>query len=148
MTSLPRAAGRRWRTQFVGRQDETTLLRKCVVDGCRLIEVVGEPGIGKTRLVSELARDVTSSSAVTWGRCSQDNLGSYLPFVEVIRHLSGQLDDTALASLLGGQGELTRLMPELSTRIEALSMPVRAEADSEQRMLFEAVSGFSLDGLR
>ena len=139
---LPHAVGRRWRTQFVGREDETTSLRKCVADGCRLIEVVGEPGIGKTRLVSELARDMGQSTAVSWGRCSQENLGSYLPFVEITRHLSGQLDDTELASLLGGQGELTRLMPELSTRVETLSMPVRAEADSEQRMLFEAVSGF------
>ena len=118
-------------------------MRKCLDERCRLIEVIGEPGIGKTRLVSELAKEIAPSSAtVTWGRCSQDNLGSYLPFIEIIRHLSGQLSDTELASVLGGQGELTRLMPELSTRIDQLSMPARAEADSEQRMLFEAVSGF------
>jgi tetratricopeptide (TPR) repeat protein len=79
---------------------------------------------------------------VSWGRCSQDDLGSYLPFVEVIRHISGQLDDDDLAAALGGRGELTRLAPELTTRAGPLAAPARAEADSEQRMLFDAVSGF------
>jgi predicted ATPase len=90
--------------------------------------VIGEPGIGKTRLVAEMAKDIGQTTAVTWGRCSQDNLGSYLPFIEVIRNLSGQLNDAELESVLGGQGELTRLMPELSTRIDELSMPARADA--------------------
>jgi transcriptional regulator with XRE-family HTH domain/tetratricopeptide (TPR) repeat protein len=139
--SLPPAAGRRWRTEFIGRTDETASLRQSLAEGCRLIEVVGESGIGKTRLVAEMARDI-GRFTVAWGRCSQDNLGSYLPFIEIIRHLSDQLSDAELKALLGGQGELTRLMPELSTRIDALSLPARAEADSEQRMLFEAVSGF------
>ena len=107
-----------------------------------MVEVFGEPGIGKTRLVSELVKDLASATTVSWGRCSEDPLGSYLPFVEIIRHISGQLEDEELAAALGGRGELTRLVPELTTRAGPLAAPARAEADSEQRMLFDAVSGF------
>ena len=140
--SLPHPAGRRWRTDFVGREKEIGRLRRSLGSGCRLVEVLGEPGIGKTRLVSELVKDLESPSTVSWGRCSEDDLGSYLPFVEIIRHISGQLGDDELAAALGGRGELTRLLPELTIRAGPLSAPARAEADSEQRMLFDAVSGF------
>ncbi len=140
--SLPHPAGRRWRTDFVGREQEIGRLRRSLGGGCRLVEVLGEPGIGKTRLVSELVKDLESPTTVSWGRCSEDDLGSYLPFVEIIRHISGQLGDDELAAALGGRGELTRLLPELTTRAGPLSAPARAEADSEQRMLFDAVSGF------
>jgi transcriptional regulator with XRE-family HTH domain/tetratricopeptide (TPR) repeat protein len=140
--SLPYAASRRWRTDFVGRDDEIGRLRHCLGGGCRLVEVLGESGIGKTRLVSELVKNLEPATTVSWGRCSQDDLGSYMPFVEIIRHISGQLDDKDLAGALGGRGELTRLAPELTTRAGPLAAPTRAEADSEQRMLFDAVSGF------
>jgi transcriptional regulator with XRE-family HTH domain/tetratricopeptide (TPR) repeat protein len=139
---LPHAAGRRWRTDFVGRDDEIGRLRRSIGGGCRLVEVLGESGIGKTRLVSELVKNLEPGATVSWGRCSQDDLGSYLPFVEIIRHISGQLDSEELAAALGGRGELTRLVPELTSRAGPLSAPARAEADSEQRMLFDAVSGF------
>jgi transcriptional regulator with XRE-family HTH domain/tetratricopeptide (TPR) repeat protein len=140
--SLPRAAARRWRTDFVGRNNEIGRLRGSLGRGCRLIEVLGESGIGKTRLVSELVKSLEPTTTVSWGRCSQDDLGSYLPFVEIIRHISGQLDDGTLAAALGGRGELTRIVPELTARAGPLAAPTRAEADSEQRMLFDAVSGF------
>ena len=140
--SLPHAAGRRWRSDFVGREKEIARLRRSLDGGCRLVEVLGEPGIGKTRLVSELVKDLASSTTVSWGRCSEDHLGSYLPFVEVIRHIGGQLQDEELAAALGGRGELTRIVPELTNRAGPLAAPARAEADSEQRMLFDAVSGF------
>ena len=140
--SLPHAAGRRWRTDFVGREEEIGRLRRSVGGGCRLVEILGEPGIGKTRLVSELVKDLAPATTVSWGRCSEDDLGSYLPFVEVIRHISGQLPDEELTAVLGGRGELTRLLPELTGRAGPLAAPARAEADSEQRMLFDAVSAF------
>ncbi len=142
LVGRPAATNRRWRTTFVGRHDELERLRSSLANGCRLVEVVGESGIGKTRIVSELVRDLDPSITVSWGRCSQDNLGSYLPFVEIIRHITSQLGDQELATALGGRGELTRLVPELVSRSGPLALPTRAEAESEQRILFEAVAGF------
>ncbi len=139
--ALPHAAGRRWRTGFVGRSHEIERLRRSL-GGCRLVEVVGESGIGKTRLVSELVKQLEPDATVSWGRCNPDGLGSYLPFVEIIRHISNQVATTDLEAALGGRGELTRLVPEVTTRVGSLAAPTRAEADSEERMLFEAVSRF------
>jgi transcriptional regulator with XRE-family HTH domain len=81
---LPPAAARRWRMDFVGRIAEVDRLRALWDERRRLTEVVGESGIGKTRLVAELARLAHhDGSTVLWGRCNQDRLGTYLPFVEI-----------------------------------------------------------------
>ena len=138
---LPPAAARRWRTDFVGRVAESDHLRRAWARGCRVTEVVGEAGIGKTRLVTELVRSLPAGTTTLWGRCSQDRLGSYLPFVEILRHVVAEADADSLRRAVGGRGELTRLVPEVVDRIGPLPAPARAEADSEQRMLFEAVSG-------
>ncbi len=107
-----------------------------------MTEVVGESGIGKTRLVAELARSLPPDTTVLWGRCSQDRLGSYLPYVEILRHLVSGVDDATLGAAVGRHGELTRLVPELVDRVGPLPAPAKADAGSEQRMLFEAVSEF------
>jgi eukaryotic-like serine/threonine-protein kinase len=137
---LSPAAARRWRTGFVGRGHEFEQLQDSWSRRCRITQVVGESGIGKTRLVAELVRSLPDSTTVLWGRCSQDHLGSYLPFVEILRHVVTRADDATLRSAVGGRGELTRLVPELVRRVGPLPTPTRAEADSEQRMLFEAIS--------
>ena len=55
-------------TVFVGREQELALLREAFDEavaepGCRLVTVVGEPGIGKTRLLSEFASSVCGQGA-------------------------------------------------------------------------------------
>ena len=48
----------------------------------------GEPGSGKSRLVAEFAATAWADGAtVAYGRCDQDALFPYQPFVEAIRHL-------------------------------------------------------------
>ncbi len=137
---LPAPVARRWRTGFVGRMAEIERLHDAWHRRCRITEVVGESGIGKTRLVAELARSLPSGTVVLWGRCSQDRLGSYLPYVEILRHLMAATDDDTLRAAVGVHGELTRLVPELVDRVGPLPGPAKADAGSEQRMLFEAVS--------
>jgi transcriptional regulator with XRE-family HTH domain/tetratricopeptide (TPR) repeat protein len=140
--SRPPAAARRWRTDFVGRAAERELLRQALATGRRLVEVVGESGIGKTRLVTEVLRDIPDGTTVLWGRCSQDRLGSYLPFVEALRYVVARADPPSLRAAVGVRGDLTRLVPELVEQLGDLPAPARAEAGSEQRMLFEAVASF------
>ena len=51
-------------TRFVGREDEIERLREYVVEReARLVTIVGPGGIGKTRLVAELARRVEGDFA-------------------------------------------------------------------------------------
>ena len=62
----------------VGRQTEraalSALLTRAADDVFSCAQVVGEPGIGKTRLVTDLATEARERGfAVVWGRCSQDD---------------------------------------------------------------------------
>ena len=62
---------------FVGRQREMGELKACLEDALsgrgRLVTLVGEPGIGKTRTAQELATYAGLRGAqVLWGRCYEE----------------------------------------------------------------------------
>ncbi len=74
---------------LVGRDRECAQLRDWWDAACRgdvqLLLVDGEPGIGKTRLVAELARSLESEGAlVLWGRCDEDPVAPFQPFAEAL----------------------------------------------------------------
>jgi class 3 adenylate cyclase len=84
------AALSRGLTAYVGRDRELETLERCLADnsiGIRVVDVAGEPGIGKSRLVHEFLQRVDKSVAfVLSGSCSpEDRQTSYLPFIEVVR---------------------------------------------------------------
>src|SRR5437879_11569323 len=78
---------------FVGRQRELAELRAGLEDAVggrgRFFLVVGEAGIGKTRLAEELAREAAERGGVAlWGRCWEgEGAPPYWPWVQVIRAL-------------------------------------------------------------
>jgi WD40 repeat protein/DNA-binding SARP family transcriptional activator/class 3 adenylate cyclase len=81
---------------FLGRESELAWLREAWADAIDgrggLVSVLGPEGIGKTRLVAELARDVhDDGAAVLYGRCDHAHRGS--------RALLGQALQSAGSSL-------------------------------------------------
>ena len=55
-----------------------------------LVTVIGSPGLGKTRLVAELARVVGDRADVLQGRCESSDEGiTFLPVAEVLRAAAG-----------------------------------------------------------
>ncbi len=90
---------------LVGRGEELDRLRGVLEQviaarGCRLVTVVGSPGLGKSRLASEFARDVAGRARVVYGHCEPSGEGStFLPVAEIIRELAGikEADDPELA---------------------------------------------------
>ncbi|MEX1069963.1 MAG: adenylate/guanylate cyclase domain-containing protein [Chloroflexota bacterium] len=118
-TQLVRPRGVGVSTALVGRQRELDLLddlyRATVDDGRpRLVTILGEAGIGKTRLTEEFlarARLETSALGVYTGRCLPYGQGiTYWALREILWGAAGiLLDDSASAA-----GEkLRRLIPEL-----------------------------------
>ena len=75
---------------LVGRVEELALLRQVVVpafaDGAGLAIVEGEPGVGKTRLLEEIAAEADRRHAlIVWGRClSGDGTPSMWPWVQTV----------------------------------------------------------------
>jgi class 3 adenylate cyclase len=75
---------------FVGRERELEVLEGAFVDarlGLRVIDLVAEPGMGKSRLLHEFrARTNRDNPFVLTGSCSPDGRQTaFLPFIEVMR---------------------------------------------------------------
>src|SRR5271154_215166 len=83
---------------FVGRDRELSELRGglATVAGGRgqLFCIVGEPGIGKTRLAEEIATDAERTGAkVAWGRCWEGGgAPAYWPWTQALRHCARTID--------------------------------------------------------
>jgi class 3 adenylate cyclase len=77
-------------SHYVGREDELAMMSHALEqarDGLCVIDLVAEPGLGKTRLVYEfLQRVKTEEALVLTGNCSADGQQvPFLPFLEVVR---------------------------------------------------------------
>src|SRR5207302_11398862 len=93
----------------VGREPELAALaqawaRAVAQNGCELVTVVGEPGVGKSRLVAEALDSI--EARVARGRCLPYGEGiTYWPVIEVVKQLAALPSDPAAAvavrSLLG-----------------------------------------------
>jgi hypothetical protein len=132
---------------MVGRAAEQALLARAwtrVKAGERQVLLVsGEPGIGKTRLVTETARAAhADGGTVLLGSCDEDVGLPYRPFVEALRHYVVHAPQDVLAAhVRAHKGELVRLVPELAERVPDLPKPQVAEAETERYLLFEAATG-------
>jgi hypothetical protein len=96
---------------FVGREAERAEIRAALERAAAgqggLVLLVGEPGIGKTRLADEASDDARGRGfAVVWGRCWEGEAPpAYLPWTQVLR---------ALPAPAAGRGPaLAPLLPEL-----------------------------------
>jgi transcriptional regulator with AAA-type ATPase domain/tetratricopeptide (TPR) repeat protein len=85
------------RTRFVGRERELRLLRECfgLAQGGRgqVVMIVGEPGIGKSRLLHEFRRQLGRSA--TWVEGQALSFGRAMPFhpvIDMLRRLC-RIDD-------------------------------------------------------
>ncbi len=108
-------------TPLFGRQAELGQLRTLLDDVIRgkghVATVVGEAGIGKTRLVSTLATDALSRGCrVLLGRCHEsDSILPFGPWVDACRGAEISGDEEILGALHPTRrAELTRLLPEAS----------------------------------
>ena len=87
-------------TAFVGRESERAVLRAALDGACRgqgrLVLIGGEPGIGKSRLVEQLAVDAAAAGLVTHlGQCdAMEGAPDLWPWRQVLRAI-GVADPTA-----------------------------------------------------
>lgn len=133
---------------FVGRQQEFGVLTEAwarASAGHRVLALLGgEPGIGKTALAGELARQVRDDGAlVLYGRWDEDVLAPYQAFREALADYARACPETLLRrDLRGLAGEIARLCPEPAQRIGVAAAEPLAAAEAERFRLFESLDSW------
>lgn len=143
---LPPALGRRAPAAFVGRSREMGALRQIwsqvhAGGGARVALLVGEAGIGKSRLARELALETREQGAVVLhGSADEDLLVPYQPFVEALRHyLAVAAPDELGRRVQPRADELEPITPGLQRQVGE-QRPDRPRAETRRYRLFEAVA--------
>ncbi|HEX4363059.1 MAG TPA: AAA family ATPase [Solirubrobacteraceae bacterium] len=138
------AAGR---GPLVGRARELRELHEAFEDARRgrggVHVVLGESGVGKTRLAVELADHAGERGArVIWTRGAGRGAPAYGPWAEITRALTQDLDGDQLRAELGRAAhELLRLTPELGDRLPTARPQASQDEDVEgaRFALFDAL---------
>jgi DNA-binding CsgD family transcriptional regulator len=134
--------------RFVGRTNELARLHQLLppaTDGGVLVALVGgEAGVGKTRLVEQLAGAAGRQGVrVLGGGCvplGEEGL-PFAPVTEALRGLADDLDADELEAVAGSaRAELARLLPDLPWGGQAAAGPPVA-AGAGQGRLFERLLG-------
>jgi len=134
---------------FVGRQQEMGEL-KAALEGTlsgrgRLVTLVGEPGIGKTRTAQELATYAGLRGAqVLWGR-SYEGQGAppYWPWVQAIRSYVRERDPEQLRSEMGaGAADIAEIVSDVTEQLPGLQAPPQLEPDQARFRLFDSITAF------
>jgi DNA-binding CsgD family transcriptional regulator/tetratricopeptide (TPR) repeat protein len=134
---------------FVGRQRELGILTAALDDTLsgrgRVVMLVGEPGIGKTRTAQELSSYAVQHGAqVWWGRCYEEpGMPPYWPWVQVIRAYLRGHEGSQLRSQMGaGAADIAEVVPEVRERLPDLPSPPFLEPQQARFRLFDSVAAF------
>jgi class 3 adenylate cyclase len=145
---LPTRLAHRPSVGVIGRDQELALLGdavKRVVNGggSETVFVAGEPGEGKSTLVSEIARRAHERGmTVLLGRCDEDVGASYRPFREALGHYVTHADELMLrAHVAEHGGQLAGMVPALRVRLGDLPPTPRSDLSGERYLLFAAAVG-------
>jgi DNA-binding SARP family transcriptional activator/tetratricopeptide (TPR) repeat protein len=130
---------------LVGREEELAALRSAferAVDerSCRRFLILGEAGIGKTRLAGALTAELDRAATVLVGRCVAYGKGAtFLPLAEIVREV-GELGP--LGELLAGDEHAELIAARLADLTGDVDAPGSGgETFWAARRLFETVAG-------
>ena len=137
---------------FVGREQEIERLHAAFEDSVagrgKLMMLVGEPGIGKTRTAQELITYARVRGAqVLVGRAYEgEGAPAYWPWVQVARtYIEGRPKEDVQLAMGAGAIDIAQLVDEVRTMLPGQDVPERfGPADSEQARfrLFDSVTTF------
>jgi tetratricopeptide (TPR) repeat protein len=134
---------------FVGRQREMGELKGCLEDALsgrgRLVTLVGEPGIGKTRTAQELATyGGLRGAQVLWGRCYEEQgAPPYWPWVQAIRSYVRDIDPDQLRSDMGaGAADIAEVVSDVREQLPGLESPPQLEPEQARFRLFDSITSF------
>ena len=141
------AYARRLDTPLVGREEELRRLENAYANAredrhCRVVTVVGEAGIGKTRLGREFVASVREEAQVLVGRCVSYGEGAtYLPIAEIVRQAAAEPSLDGIRALLDGEEDADSVAQRVAELIGVAESPAApGEAFWAVRRLLESIA--------
>jgi len=111
----------------------------------RVVLVTGEPGMGKTRLLDEVALCTVQDGAVVLrGAASEaEGMPPFLPFVEALgRHIRMTQEDQLCRQVTAAPEVLAGLLPELAVCLSERPVPLPFPSEQARLRLYEALGTF------
>lgn len=138
------------RTPYVGRSEERSLLRQALERamagaGGGVALIAGEAGLGKTRLVDEIAIEARARGMfVVRGQCyDMEGAPPYAPFVEAIEYGLTVVAKDVFRAAMGEAGpEIARFVPKVRLAYPDLPPPLALPTDQARHYMFESVCDF------
>ncbi len=134
---------------FVGRQQEMGELKAALEDTLsgrgRMMTLVGEPGIGKTRTSQELATYAGLRGVkVLWGRCYEEQgVPPYWPWVQAIRSYVRDTEPEKLSTEMGaGAADIAEVVSDVKTQLPGLQPAPQLEPEQARFRLFDSITAF------
>ncbi len=107
--------------------------------------LIGDPGIGKTRLAEELAAEASTAGAlVLFGRASEGgHQPAFWPWLQILRGYASATDPATLAGLLGrGAADVATVAPDIAERLSLASRASTLEPEQARFAFFDAMDRF------
>ena len=141
------AYARRLDAPLVGREEELQRLVNAYANAredrhCRVVTLVGEAGIGKTRLGREFVASVREEAQVLVGRCVSYGEGAtYLPVAEIVRQATAEPSLDGIRALLDGEEDADSVAQRVAALIGVAESPAApGEAFWAVRRLLESIA--------
>jgi DNA-binding CsgD family transcriptional regulator len=142
-------------TDLVGRASEMATLLSALEDVLmgqgRLVMLVGEPGIGKTRVAQEVVGYAQTRAAHTlWGRCPEERgAPPHWPWMQAVRSYISGRNAEALRSEMGeGAVCIAEIISELRGQLPNLQPPPALDPEQARFRLFDAITTFLKNAAR
>ncbi len=134
---------------FVGRRAEMDQLKAALEEALsgkgRLVTLVGEPGIGKTRTAQELVTFASMRGMqVLWGRCYEEQgVPPYWPWVQAIREYVHERNADELRSELGSAAAvIAEIVTDVRDALPGLQAPPEVSREEARFRLLDSVATF------
>jgi len=133
---------------FVNREQERLDVR-LVLDRASsgaggMVFLTGPPGIGASRLASEVATEAASKGwMVLGGRCPEEDGAAYAPFAEILAAAVAASTTKIVQEAAGQNGPLlARLVPSLRSKVRSIGSSTDIPVDKLREQLYKSVFDF------
>jgi pilus assembly protein CpaF len=133
---------------FVDREQERLdirmMLDRAMTGAGGIMFLGGPPGIGASRLASEIAGEATGKGwLVLSGRCAEEGHTPYAPFREILAAAVAGSTTRTLQEASKENGPLiSHLAPNLRQKVRGMALPTEVPADKLREQLFHGIFDF------